>query len=73
LDQSTKAWAETLAEGAPLAQKFGKQIMRQVHTFSYEETLALEAKIQTTCSTSQDSQAAVAAFFEKKKPVFIGK
>lgn len=73
LVEATQAWAETLAEGAPLAQKFGKQIMRQVHTSTFEETLGREANLQNNCSTSQDSQNAVMAFFEKKKPVFVGK
>lgn len=70
---ATQAWAESLAEGAPLAQKYGKQIMRNVHTSSLEETLDLESRLQVNCSTSQDSAAAIGAFFEKKKPVFSGK
>ena len=73
LASATQAWAESLAEGAPLAQKFGKQIMRNVHTSSFEETLDLESKLQNNCSGSQDSAAAISAFFEKKKPVFVGK
>jgi len=72
LTDATKAWAEALAEGAPLAQKFGKEIMRGVHVSTVEETLDLEAKIQITCSTSKDSASAVNAFFKKEKPIFIG-
>ena len=73
LASATQAWAEAIAEGAPLAQKFGKQIMRKVHSSSFEETLNREAKLQITCSTSQDAMTAIGAFFEKKKPVFVGK
>lgn len=73
LASATQAWAEILAEGAPLAQKFGKQIMRSVHTSSFEEAVDLESRLQVNCSTSQDSAAAIGAFFEKKKPVFTGK
>lgn len=73
LQAETQAWAERLAEGAPLAQKYGKQIMRGVHTASFEETLDLESKLQVNCSNSQDSAIAIGAFFEKKKPVFTGK
>jgi 2-(1,2-epoxy-1,2-dihydrophenyl)acetyl-CoA isomerase len=73
LAEETQAWAAKLADGAPLAQKFGKQIMREAHTATFEETLDLESKLQVTCSTSQDSAAAIGAFFEKKKPVFTGK
>lgn len=73
LQLETQTWAQALAQGAPLAQKFGKQIFRQVHTSSFEQTLDLESRRQTTCSTSVDSQAAITAFFEKKQPVFTGK
>lgn len=73
LQEETQAWAERLAEGAPLAQKYGKQIMRTVHTATFEETLDLESKLQVSCSTSQDAAVAIGAFFEKKKPVFTGK
>lgn len=73
LASATQAWAEVIAEGAPLAQKFGKEIMRKVHHSSFEETLDREAKLQTACSTSQDAMTAIGAFFEKKKPVFVGR
>ncbi|WP_166424619.1 enoyl-CoA hydratase/isomerase family protein [Paraglaciecola sp. 20A4] len=73
LDEATQAWAQTLAEGAPLAQMYGKQIMRAVHTSSVEETINLESALQVNCSTSADSLSAINAFFAKKKPVFIGK
>ena len=69
----TKQWSEQIAKGAPLSQKYGKQIMRAVHTDSFEQTLDMESKLQVNCSTSQDSAEAIAAFFEKKTPVFTGK
>ncbi|CAA0081671.1 2,3-dehydroadipyl-CoA hydratase [Zhongshania aliphaticivorans] len=72
LAEETQAWAERLAEGSPLAQKYGKQIMRGVHTSSFEETLDMESKKQVLCSTSQDSATAIGAFFAKTKPTFIG-
>jgi 2-(1,2-epoxy-1,2-dihydrophenyl)acetyl-CoA isomerase len=72
LDEETQAWAQTLAEGAPLAQMFGKQIMRAVPTSSVEEIIDLEAKFQVNCSTSKDFKNATMAFFKKQKPTFIG-
>lgn len=72
LEEVTNAWALRLAEGAPLAQKLGKKILRGVHTSSLDETLRLEAKHQVTCSTSKDSLSAINAFFKKTKPVFVG-
>lgn len=72
LIEATKTWAGALSEGAPLSQKFGKQIMRQVHTSTFEETVDLEAKLQNDCISSKDSLGAIDAVFKKKKPVFIG-
>jgi 2-(1,2-epoxy-1,2-dihydrophenyl)acetyl-CoA isomerase len=73
LASETRAWAEALAQGAPLAQKFGKQIMRSVHESSYAKIVDQESKIQDICSASEDAQGAIVAFFEKKKTVFNGK
>jgi 2-(1,2-epoxy-1,2-dihydrophenyl)acetyl-CoA isomerase len=70
---STQAWAEKISKGAPLAQQYGKQILRGVHTASYEETVDLEAKLQVTCSSSEDAMAAMTAFFSKTTPEFKGK
>jgi 2-(1,2-epoxy-1,2-dihydrophenyl)acetyl-CoA isomerase len=72
LGEQTQAWAESLTEGAPLSQKFGKQIMRQVSTSSFEDTFDKESKLQVTCSTSNDAQRGIAAFFNKEKAVFEG-
>lgn len=72
LVEDTQAWAESLTEGAPLSQKFGKKIMRQVHNLTYEETVDLEAKFQNKCVTSKDMLNAIDAFFKKEKPVFTG-
>lgn len=73
LAAETLAWARKLAEGAPLAQKLGKRIMRGVDKSSFVEIFDQESAAQTTCSSSRDHAAAVTAFFEKKKAVFSGK
>jgi len=72
LAATSQSWAENLAQGAPLAQKFGKKIMREVHVSSYSETVDQESKIQTTCMNSKDCEGAITAFFAKQKPVFEG-
>lgn len=69
----TQAWAETLAQGAPLAQQFGKQVMRSASRSTLDEVIDAEAKLQVTTTTSQDFQNATMAFFSKQKPVFVGK
>lgn len=73
LKQHTQAWAAALGEGAPLAQKFGKQLMRSAGNSSFEEVFDAEAKLQNHCSVSADADAAVKAFFSKQKSVFAGK
>lgn len=72
LSTQTQSWAESLAQGAPIAQQFGKEIMRSVHDSSYSDIVDKESITQNTCSTSKDCQNAIMAFFEKKKPTFIG-
>jgi 2-(1,2-epoxy-1,2-dihydrophenyl)acetyl-CoA isomerase len=73
LDDETQTWAQNLAKGAPLAQRYGKQIMRAVPTSSVEEIINLESKFQVNCSISEDFQNASTAFFNKQKPTFTGK
>jgi 2-(1,2-epoxy-1,2-dihydrophenyl)acetyl-CoA isomerase len=69
----TQAWAEKLALGSPLAQKFGKQVMRSASTSSLTDVIDQEAKIQVITTTSEDHSNAAMAFFKKEKPVFNGK
>jgi len=69
----TQAWAEILAQGAPLAQQLGKQVMRSASRSSFADVINTEAKLQVTTTTSQDHQNATMAFFSKQKPVFVGK
>jgi 2-(1,2-epoxy-1,2-dihydrophenyl)acetyl-CoA isomerase len=72
LADQTARFAQSLAAGAPLAQKFGKQIMRSVHDSDFETIFNTESRLQTTCMESTDSKNAVSAFFKKEKAVFIG-
>lgn len=69
----TQAWAEKLAQGAPLAQKFGKQVLRAAARSSLNDVIDQEAKIQVVTTTSEDYMNAAMAFFKKQTPVFKGK
>jgi 2-(1,2-epoxy-1,2-dihydrophenyl)acetyl-CoA isomerase len=73
LREVTQQWAEVLAEGAPLAHRWGKKCLKASQQRAMEEVLDMEARHQVECSTSADSLNAVAAFFKKEKPVFTGK
>lgn len=69
----SQSWAETLAQGSPIAQRLGKQVMKKAARSELAEVIDLEAKLQVTASSSEDSKNAVIAFFEKRKPVFQGR
>jgi 2-(1,2-epoxy-1,2-dihydrophenyl)acetyl-CoA isomerase len=72
LPAATQAWAEQLARGAPLAQRYIKQILKQVPSQTLSETIDMEAQLQTVVITSNDAAEGVTAFFEKRTPVFTG-
>ena len=71
--EETQAWAEQLAKGSPLSQKFGKQCMQLALSGNLGEVIDLESKLQNTTSTSEDFKHAVAAFFSKQVAVFKGR
>lgn len=73
LDHATQAWAEKLAAGAPLAQRYVKQLLRRVPHNTLEQSIDLEAELQNDCIASQDFAEGTAAFFEKRPAVFSGK
>lgn len=70
---NTVAWAEKLAQGAPLAQKAVKQLMRRAELMSYEEVVVAESELQSDLIESEDSMNAGQAFLDKKPIVFHGR
>ncbi len=73
LEKETKLWAGKLAKGAPLAQRYSKQVLKQAHALSLDQTIALEAKYQNITSLSADASEGITAFFQKRAPKFTGK
>ncbi|MEM7359853.1 MAG: enoyl-CoA hydratase/isomerase family protein [Pseudomonadota bacterium] len=73
LRTQAQGWAEHLAQGAPLAQRNAKQIMRKVALMSFSDVVDEEAVLQTQCIASEDAKIGVDAFLAKEKPVFQGK
>jgi len=49
-----------------------KKLLNQSMTNSLEQQLALESDLQIEASSSNDYQEGVAAFIEKRTPVFKG-
>jgi len=64
------ALAQTLAANAPLSMRVSKQALRALQTRPARDP-AYDQHM-TDCLNSQDSREAVAAFREKRKPVFTG-
>jgi 2-(1,2-epoxy-1,2-dihydrophenyl)acetyl-CoA isomerase len=73
LDAESLAWAESLAERAPLALARTKLAMRAAMTLSFSEAVAYEAQLQNVCVESEDAKEGVAAFLAKRKAECKGK
>jgi len=65
--------AETLAQMPTRALALTKQALRESFSHDFATQLALEDELQTKASESTDYREGVAAFLEKRKPVFTGK
>jgi 2-(1,2-epoxy-1,2-dihydrophenyl)acetyl-CoA isomerase len=65
--------AEQLAAQSPLGQMFAKQNLNAAFGRSLSESLSLEAQAQTVCLSSNDASEGVAAFRERREPVFGGR
>ncbi len=72
LMDEAQQWAESMANGAPLAQTAIKRLMRDATNLSYQQAIVREAQEQSDLINSQDSRNAVAAFFKKRAPQFKG-
>jgi 2-(1,2-epoxy-1,2-dihydrophenyl)acetyl-CoA isomerase len=73
LRQEAVRWAKSLAERAPLSIAATKKAMRHATSGSWASTFDVEAPLQQVLRGSEDSAEGVAAFLQKRKPVFKGK
>jgi 2-(1,2-epoxy-1,2-dihydrophenyl)acetyl-CoA isomerase len=67
-----QALALRLAAGPTAAYRAIKTVLATAATDSLEETLALEARLQTELGRTDDHREAVEAFLEKRTPRFTG-
>ena len=72
LEARAAVLAAKLAKGPTLAYRLIKQALNASPGNSYEQQLELEAKLQGTAGRSHDFAEGVAAFLEKRKPVYKG-
>ena len=69
----TRALAEKIAAGPPLALALDKHMLNRAATGDLASALDVEAYSQGLAIASDDHQTGVAAFFDKKPPRFTGR
>jgi enoyl-CoA hydratase/carnithine racemase len=73
LESAAFAWARQIAAGPPLALRAMKDNLNRALTDPLEALLDLEAERMVAGAQTEDYLEAVAAFAEKRAPVFAGK
>lgn len=66
-------WIEPITRGAPLAQRAALRALRAADRLDLDAGLEFELGCYETCLTSEDRSEALAAFADKRRPVFKGK
>jgi len=72
LIEHTLAWLQPIANGAPIAQSAALRAIEAAYQVPLERGLELESVYYDETLRSQDRLEALAAFSEKRKPVFKG-
>jgi 2-(1,2-epoxy-1,2-dihydrophenyl)acetyl-CoA isomerase len=73
LEEETRAWAERLAAGPPLAMQAVKKCLVGAQYAELDRALDEELQQQIKCFASQDALEGFEAFFAKRKPNFTGR
>ena len=73
LEVETMKIAEKIAEKAPIALQLTKEAVKFASRSNLDEGLRREVDLFAICFSTEDKKEGVAAFLEKRKPVFKGK
>ena len=73
LEAKTLELAGKIAEKAPIALQLCKEAVKFASRSNLDEGLRREVDLFAICFSTEDKQEGVAAFLEKRKPVFKGK
>ena len=71
--KATVDWAEELTNKAPLALRYCKQAVLEAGEQALGEAMSSEATLQLLCVSSEDASEGIAAFIEKRKPIWKGR
>ena len=73
LEEKTMELADRIAEKAPIALQLIKEAVKFASRSNLDEGLRREIDLFAICFSTEDKEEGVAAFLEKRKPVFKGK
>jgi methylglutaconyl-CoA hydratase len=69
----TLAWLAPVLEGSPVAMRAALEALRAAAVLPLPEGLEAERRAYEACLVSEDRKEALAAFAEKRKPIFRGR
>jgi 2-(1,2-epoxy-1,2-dihydrophenyl)acetyl-CoA isomerase len=70
LEATVAEWTRRLADGPSVAMRLDKQLLNQTWSLTFEQALEIEAMAQAVNIPSPDAAEALAAFLERREPVF---
>lgn len=73
LMREAQTLADKVARQAPDVLRMTKRMMREGQSVSFETIMEMSAAMQSLAHLTDDHREAVAAFFEKRPPVFTGR
>lgn len=73
LEAKTLEMANKIAEKSPIALQLAKEAVKLASKSNLDEGLRREVDLFAICFSTEDKKEGVAAFLEKRKPVFKGK
>jgi enoyl-CoA hydratase len=73
LETKTLEMANKIAEKSPIALQMAKEAVKLASRSNLDEGLRREIDLFAICFSTEDKEEGVAAFLEKRKPVFKGK
>jgi enoyl-CoA hydratase len=73
LEAKTMELADKIAEKSPIALQMSKEAVKFASRSNLDEGLRREIDLFAICFSTEDKREGVAAFLEKRKPVFKGK